>query len=118
MVMLVSLRAASEHLRRDTNDDDQDLALKIEAASQAVLNYIDKKDFLETDGEVFIGSDDEPQGVPTPIQQAVLILVGQFYADRDGVDFRGGSGDERLSRIILPRAVHFLLDPYRKPRLG
>ena len=39
-VMLVRLQEASDHLRRDTTDDDNDLTLKIKAASAAIINYL------------------------------------------------------------------------------
>lgn len=112
--MLVSLQQASDHLRRDTDDDDNDLILKINAASQAVLNYITVKDFLNSGGDVDFSSDGEPLGVPEPIQAAVLIVLGMLYIDRDGQDFKE-QNRPRLGDIILPRAVHFLLDSYRTP---
>lgn len=115
MVMLVSLEQASVHLRRDTDDDDADLTIKIQAASQAVLNYIDPVDFIDSSGEPEFDSDGNPVGVPAPIQSAVLLIIGDLYADRDGVDYRSGNSTPRLGDIIIPRAAHFLLDPYRTP---
>lgn len=115
MVMLVSLEQASEHLRRDSTDDDASLELTIQAASQAIINYITDTTFLNSYDEVEYDSSGEPLGVPKPIQQATLILIGMLYTDRDGVDFREGKNAPRLGDIILPRAVHFLLDAYRMP---
>ena len=40
MAMLVSLQQASDHLRRDTTDDDADLTIKIQAASAAIMDYL------------------------------------------------------------------------------
>lgn len=121
--MLVSLQQASDHLRRDTSDDDADLMLKIVAASQAIVNYIGvarAAEIIEFDsaGEVEVDSNGDPVGVPEPIQLAVLIVLGDLYADRDGRDFIEGGTAPRLEDIILPRTVHFLLDPYRKPRIA
>lgn len=113
--MLVSLQQASDHLRRDTTDDNNDLTLKIQAASQAVLNYIDEQSFLNSSGQPDYDSAGNPQNVPYPIQAAVLLILGDLYADRDGQNFRDGGSHPRLGDIILPRAVHFLLDPYRIP---
>ncbi len=120
MVMLVSLQQASDHLRRDTDDDDADLTIKIEAASQAVLNYIGDQDFIDSAGEVEVDSAGDPVGVPRPIQAATFILVGQLYIDRDAPDFGGPNWrtPARTGEITLPKAVHFLLDPYRLPRLA
>lgn len=108
MVMFVTLEQASDHLRRDTDDDDNDLTLKIEAASQAILNYIDPT-IIDFD------SAGEAIDVPRPIQAATLILLGQLYVDRDAPDFRDGKTAPRWGDIILPRTVQFLLDPYRIP---
>lgn len=116
-MMLITLEQASDHLRRDTGDDDADLLLKIEAASQAVLNYITDKSFLE-DGHVVYDSAGEPV-VPRPIQAAVLIVLGQLYKDRDGQDMEGiRTSQPRLGDVVLPRTVHFLLDPYKTPVVG
>lgn len=115
MVQLVSLQQASDHIRRDTNYDDNDLIDKIGAASEAVLNYITNHSFLNTTGEPDFDSAEQPIGVPRPIQQAVLILVGLLYVDRDSPDYRDGKTAPRLGDITLPRTVHFLLDPYRRP---
>lgn len=120
MVMLVSLQQASDHLRRDSDDDDNDLTLKIHAASQAVINYIDDLDFLDSAGDVELDSAGDPVGVPFAIQSATLILLGMLYVDRDAPDFRKGETNNpaRTGEIILPKTVHFLLDPYRIPRLA
>lgn len=115
MVMLVSLEQASAHLRRDTDDDDADLTIKIEAASQAVLNYIAPVDFLDSAGEPDFDSAGDPVGVPAPIQSAVLLIVGDLYTDRDMQNFREGGTAPRWGNITLSRTVHFLLDPYRIP---
>lgn len=118
MVMLISLEIASEQCRRDTDADDATLTLMVKAASGAIMNYIDDHTFLNSAGEVDFDSDGSPIDVPEPIQQAVAMLVAQFYNDRDGEDFRDGKTAPRLGDIIIPRAMHFLLDPYRLPIVG
>lgn len=114
-MMLVSLQQASDHLRRDSGDDDADLTLKIRAASAAIVNYIGSGRISEL---IVFDSSGEPEEVPEPIQAAVLLVVGDLYADRDGRDFIDGGTDDRLGKIIMPRTVHFLLDPLRLPRIG
>lgn len=114
-MMLVTLQQASDHLRRDTTDDDTDLTLKIQAASLAVLNYIDDHSFLDSAGNVEEDSAGNLLGIPEPIQCAVLLILGDLYADRDGAKFRDGMSTPRLGDIIIPRAAHFLLDAYRTP---
>jgi hypothetical protein len=110
MVMLVTLKQASDHLRRDTSDDDSDLVLKIEAASQAVINY--------APGSIFFDSYGDPEDVPPPVQSAVLLILGDLYSDRDMQNFREGGNAQRLGEITLSRTVHFLLDPYRQPTIA
>ena len=113
MVMLVSLEQASSHLRRDTSEDDLDLMLKIEAASAAVINYLkDGADFLDSADEVDFDSAGDPIGVPKEVQQAVLLLVGNFYRDRDG------ETPEGWDPFYLPRAVVALLYPLRTPTMA
>lgn len=135
MIMLVTLEQASEHLRRDTNDDDTDLTLKIMGASQAILNYL--KDpllayeyardeygqyILDSDGKRELAIDSDGRYiVAQPVQIATLIMVGVLYIDRDAkeyVDPRSGAGIDRLNNMSLPRVVHWLLDPIRKPSLA
>lgn len=118
MVMLVSLQQASDHLRRDTTDDDADLLIKVKAASQAIVNYISDHSFLNSSGEPDFDSAGNPVGVPENIQAAVLILLGNLYTDRFGNEYTEPKASADLLRsgnIILPRTVHFLLDPYRSP---
>ena len=114
--MLVSLQQASDHLRRDTGDDDNDLTLKIMAASQAVMNYIDTdQSFYNSAGIPDYDSAGVALDVPFPIQAAVLLILGDLYADRDGQNFREGGSTPRVGEIVIPRSAHFLLDPYRTP---
>lgn len=117
MVMLVTLQQASDHLRRDSADDDALLTIMIKAASSAVINYLKVVDFLDSAGDVYTDSAGDPD-VPAPIMQATLIIVGMLYADRDAPDFRAGNAGTRLGDNPLPRTVLFLLDPYRKPTVA
>lgn len=107
-VMLVSLQQASEHLRRDTDADDADLTLKIQAASRMVLDYLgDAADFLNSDGEVEFDSDGTTEDVPAEVHAAVLLLVGCLYEDREGGGLLSGG---------LPASVKSILYLYgRKP---
>ena len=118
-MMLITLQQAKDHLRIDTSDDNSDLTLKIEAASQAVLNYIaNDLPFMNSAGEPDYDSAGIGIDIPAPIQSAVLLTLGVLYKDRDGVEYtdaRQGADMARTGIIILPRAAHFLLDPYREP---
>lgn len=115
-MMFVSLEQASDHLRRDTDDDDSDLILKIKAASIAVLNAIRKEQpFLDSGGLPILDSNGVAENIPEPLKSATLIILGLLYADRDGEDFRDGDTSPRLGDIVIPRTAHFLIDPYRRP---
>lgn len=133
--MLVTLEQASDHLRRDTGDDDNDLVLKIKAASRAIQNYlknpllvysfvldINGVPVFDINGDPVLEMNSDGSYVVRPeVQQATLIVIGTFYTDRDAkeyIDPRSGAGLERLGNISLPRAVHWLLDPLRKPTLS
>lgn len=132
MVMLVTLEQASDHLRRDTDDDDNDLILKIHAASGAIQNYLKNPllvyeyamdengvNLLDSSGEPYLAVDSSGNYiVRTEVQIAVLMMVGVFYADREGKDYIDNAmQNDRLEKMSLPKAVHWLLDPIRKPTL-
>lgn len=108
---LVSLQQASDHLRRDTDADDIDLSLKIAAASRSVLNYLGAGAdfFLSSDRVVQLDSNLDPIGIPEEVQMATLILIGEFYSDRQA------DKTDRWMHGYLPAPVINLLYPLRTP---
>jgi len=114
-MMLVTLQQASDHLRRDTTADDNDLTLKIHAASAAVMNYIQGPGidgFTDSAGDVFVDSNGEPLDVPWEVKAATLLMVGYLYKNRDD------NADDAFDRGYLPRPVTALLYPLRDPSLS
>jgi hypothetical protein len=113
MVMLVSLQQAKDHLRVDSSDEDNDLTLKIHAASAAVLNYIRNGADLFTDsaGEPILDSNDAPIGIPYEIMAATLLMLGYLYTNRDA------DPDKAYGHGMLPNDVTALLYPHRVPSL-
>lgn len=111
---LVTLQQASDHLRRDTSDDDNDLELKIEAASEAVMAYLKSGAdvFTDTAGEVPTDSAGDPLGVPRWAQAATLIMLGYLYKLRDNNE------DNAFAQGYLPAPVTALLYPHRDPALS
>lgn len=80
----VTLQQASDHLRRDTNADDANLTLLIEACSQAVADAL-KDDgmvhILDSAGEIPLDSNGDPI-VPKQIQWATLLVLADAYTNR------------------------------------
>lgn len=130
MTMIVTLAQARDHLRSDTTADDNDLRLKIEGASGAVLNYLKKTGLLweperDSSGDVVYDSqgnqidylDSTGERVyRREIQNAVLILLGEFYTNRAGE--QQGAVDSQFGYGYLPRPVVALLYPLRDPALA
>lgn len=130
MTMLVTLQQASDHLRRDTSDDDADLTLKVKAASTAVLTYLRNTPYayvpaVDSNGEIARDS----AGYPLPaldsngermiqpdIQNATLLLIGEFYKMRETE--QEGAIDAQWGYGYLPRPVVALLCPYRDPAVA
>ena len=126
MTQLVTLADAKTHLRVDHDLDDNDIELKIEAASAAVLQYIGDTQylFLDTGGEPIAFDTTDTGTAPEQAalralhtsRQAVLLLLSDFYRNRDPqpvdpVDSKFGYG-------YLPRAVTALLYPLRVPTIA
>lgn len=112
---LVSVEQASQHVRRDNGDDDGDFELKVEAASELVLDYIGAGAEAWTDsaGEPFEDSNGVAIDVPKRVQAATLMLIGYLYRERDGsneypVQSQWGYG-------YLPIGVTALLYSLRRP---
>jgi hypothetical protein len=110
-MMLVTLEQAKQHLRIDHDDEDNDLILKIHAASGAVVNYLKSGAdiFLDSNGEPVYDSSDEPIGMPFVVKAAVLLILGFLYKDRDE-----NAGDA-YEQGFLPKPVTALLYPLRDP---
>lgn len=111
-MMLVTLAQAKGHLRVDFNDEDNDIELKIKAASAAVLNYLKSgaDSFLDSSGDVI--EDSNGPIVPAEVQAATLQLVGYFWKYRDGTP----AGAFQMG--YLPPDVTALLYPLRDPALA
>src|SRR5262245_6203761 len=79
-MILVTLDQVKQHLRVDTDDEDDDIELKANMAEEIVLNYLDGAEsvFMDTSGELI---DD----VPFQVKAGVLLMVGELYANREQV---------------------------------
>lgn len=115
---LVTVQEASDHVRRDTGADDDDFELKVEAASELVLDYLgDAADgWTDSGGQPLEDSNGEALDVPKRVKAATLIMVGYLYRERDGsnenqVPTQWGYG-------YLPVGVTALLYSLRKPTVS
>lgn len=109
--MLVSLYETKKHLRMDDIDDeDDDLALKIQAAGEMVLDYIGRdQPFLDSSGEPDIDGSGNPINIPFRVKAAVLLMVGYLSKYRDG------DPDNQFDYGYLPKPVTSLLYSMRRP---
>lgn len=118
-VALVTLARVKQALRvgvldddgsPQTDDDDHILTAYIDAASDAVLNYLGgRAEFVIT------GLTDSPptnDGCPKSVEQAVCLLVGYWYREPDGDE------NSAFDRGYLPRPVTALLYPLRDPAIA
>ena len=114
--MIVTVEEAATHLHidlpeaesgEDTSLIETDLELKIKAASKAIIRYLG--DYAEN--VIEYDSDDEIVDADEDVKIACLLLVGEFYKNREGAqdgEIQGGYG-------YLPRSVVALLYPLRDP---
>lgn len=116
---LVTLKQARDQLRMEAGGDDEDLQLKITAASEMVLRYLGKgaDAFLQEDGTVATDAQGKPQGIPATVQLATLVTVNYLVRERDGsqknaVDPQHGYG------YALPKSAVSMLYSMRRPGIA
>ena len=95
--MYISKELAKHHLQidEDYNDDDEYLVLLIQAAEDAVSKHLDipLKNLIQN-------------GVlPASIIQAILLLIGNFYANREPISYS--------TVVKIPYTVDYLLSLYK-----
>lgn len=97
--MYLTLKEIKKHLNidEDFKDDDAYLMSLARVAEQAVERHVDDdlSKIFEEKGEL-----------PTPLLQAMKLLVGNFYANRESVVF--------TSVNELPLAYQYLINLYKK----
>lgn len=95
----VTLDEAKAHLRVDGTDDDADITLKLAAAEDAAAQYLDRH-LPWTD------ADDAEAPVPASVKVAILLILGDLYAVREGSVI----GATHATNPTVER----LLNPYRR----
>ena len=111
---LITLEQASDYIRRDSADDDDDLEAMIEAASALVRNYLKSAvdDFLDSDGEPDLDSAGNPVGIPAEVVGATKWLTAWLYRNRDRDE------EKAFEPGFLPAPVMAMLYPLRDPALA
>lgn len=96
--MYIPLELAKKHLNIESSytEDDEYILMLIDAAEQAVRVHVN--DDLDTLAENNGGC------IPTPILQAMLLMIGNLYQNREIVGAKTQA---------LPFAYQYLIDLYR-----
>jgi len=85
---MLNLIEIKEYLRLDDNSEDGYINVLILLSCEMVLNYLRLEEL--------------PTDIPTAIKQAMLIIIGYFYENREG------------TKESMPSVIYLLLNPYRK----
>lgn len=99
MVSLVSLADAKRHLYVDFDDHDFDIDLKIESATEIVIDYIKRPDHGWTE-----------EDVPPLIRAAILLVLADLYEHRGDEEPQPGPADGYLDKTVT-RILHRYRDP-------
>lgn len=102
MIAIISQQEAKQHLRVTSTHSDDDIELKILAASAILLNYI-KIDVDASPLSVPWGEADPPWD----IKASCMLILGELYMNREAKD-----------ADVLSPAVRSLLHRYRDPALA
>ena len=96
--MLVTLEELKKHLNLDSSfgDDDAYITSLEEMAEELVQRHIDIsfEDLVGNEGEV-----------PKPLLQAIKLMVGNFYDNRESVAY--------TSAVEIPSSLTYILSMYR-----
>lgn len=100
---LVTLVEAKSHLRVMHDDEDNDITLRMEAATEIVVDYIKQPDNEWTDADA-----------PFLIKAAILLVLADLYENRgDGESPEYGQADGYLTKPVTA-----ILHRYRDPALA
>lgn len=119
----VTLEEAKWHLRVSDTLHDSHIEILIGSASGAVKSYIktasayeyergaDDEYLLDSNDEYILDSDSNGNIVKPEVKSAVLLLIGEWFLNREG------AGAEYV-HMVLPAPVLALLYPLRDPTLA
>jgi len=93
---LITIEQAKQQLRIDYDDQDVDLRMKMEQASEIVVDYLKKPQHGWTETTA-----------PKPVQAAILLVLTALWDDRTGA----GGGDYLASNGPVARLLARFRDP-------
>lgn len=95
--MIVTLEEIKQHLYIDFEADNDLLSSMIEAAESIIEKYLNTS---------FDSLTDDKGNIPTPIKQAIKIMVGNLYANRESVSFNAYPSK-------IPYSFEYLIQPFK-----
>ena len=102
---LVDFELVKKHLRVLHDDDDTEIAAYQAAAENIAVEYLDRPVYASVE-EIPSGADAYAMVITPAITAAILLLIGDFYENREA--------DPKLDGdAVLPRPVRALLAPWR-----
>jgi hypothetical protein len=108
---LLDLDLVKQHLRVDDSDSDALIAAYQAAAEAIVVEYVDRDVYAAGDSPG--PTDDYSMQIEPPMVAAILLLIGDLYAQRETEDADAARKPTLAQNAVLPRAVRALLAPYR-----
>lgn len=95
--MYITIEEIKQHLQIDAdyNGDDEYLMSLIEVAEEIVSQHINRP------------LDEYTPTLPAPIKQAILLLIGNYYSNREPITVG-------VQSYKLPLSYEYLLSPYIK----
>lgn len=99
--MYINLDDAKQHLNinKEFREDDYYIASLCDVAEKVVEKAIDTK---------LRNLEDADGSLPSPLYQAMFLMIGNFYANRESVAF--------ASSTSVPKSYDYLIDLYRNYR--
>lgn len=100
---ITTLAQAKLHLRVDHNDEDTLIQIYLDGCEKAVSMYLNRNLY-----ETSAGSDLDGLVMNSAVKSAILLQVGNLYANREA-----SIQPIRSAIVELPYGVKWLLDPFR-----
>jgi len=108
---VVTLAEAKKHLNIESyfTDDDTYISSLIEVSFLSIKNRCNNTTWIDSTGytsDYISFADFQVSGttIPLPIKHAILLMVGNLYANREPVSFG--------SPIVIPYTIEYLIAPY------